>query len=96
MVQSLLERELRRAMDLAKLPSIPLYPEGRPCTRPTTRRLLDDFAPLSRHTLTLVQSLKQRMWQANSNGLPQHDPAYRGGSLVEVIGGIRLFEFAVR
>jgi len=52
MVQSLLERELRRAMDSAKLPSIPLYPEGRPCTRPTTRRVLDYFAPLSRHTLT--------------------------------------------
>jgi transposase len=52
MVQSLLERELRRAMNAAKLPSIPLYPEGRPCTRPTTRRVLDYFAPLSRHTLT--------------------------------------------
>ena len=52
MVQSLLERELRRAMESAKLPSIPLYPEGRPCTRPTTRRVLDYFAPLARHTLT--------------------------------------------
>jgi transposase len=51
MVQSLLERELRRAMDSAKLPSIPLYPEGRPCARPTTRRVLDYFAPLARHTL---------------------------------------------
>jgi len=51
MVQSLLERELRRSMKSAKLASIPLYPEGRPCTRPTTRRVLDYFAPLSRHTL---------------------------------------------
>lgn len=58
MVQSLLERELRRAMDSAKLPSIPLYPEGRPCTRPTTRRVLDYFAPLSRHTLTSPTSRK--------------------------------------
>jgi transposase len=58
MVQSLLERELRRAMDSAKLPSIPLYPEGRPCTRPTTRRVLDYFAPLSRHTLTSATATK--------------------------------------
>lgn len=58
MVQSLLERELRRAMDSAQLPSIPLYPEGRPCTRPTTRRVLDYFAPLSRHTLKSATSSK--------------------------------------
>jgi len=58
MVQSLLERELRRAMVSAKLTAIPLYPEGRPCTRPTTRRVLDYFAPLARHTLTSPTSSK--------------------------------------
>lgn len=57
MVQSLLERELRRAMAAAELPSIPLYPEGRPCPRPTTRRVLDYFAPLSRHTLLSSHSV---------------------------------------
>ena len=56
MVQSLLERELRRAMESAELPSIPLYPEGRPCAHPTTRRVLDYFAPLSRHQLTSATS----------------------------------------
>ena len=34
------------------LAELPLYPEGRPCSRPTTRRVLDYFAPLSSHTLT--------------------------------------------
>lgn len=52
LVQSLLERELRRAMSKSHLTELPLYPEGRPCSRPTTRRVLDYFAPLSSHTLT--------------------------------------------
>jgi transposase len=51
LVQSLLERELRTAMQQAGIEALPLYPEGRPCKRPTTRRLLDVFAPLERHTL---------------------------------------------
>jgi len=36
LVQTLLERELRRAMIREKLESLPLYPEDRPCSRPTT------------------------------------------------------------
>jgi transposase len=52
LVQALLERELRTAMHAAGIESLPLYPEGRACKRPTTRRLLDVFAPVQRHTLT--------------------------------------------
>ena len=51
MVQSLLERELRKAMSSQGIESVPLYPEGRACVRPTTRQLLDVFEPLARHTL---------------------------------------------
>jgi len=51
MVQSLLERELRQAMAAQGAQALPLYPEGRACTRPTTRQLLDTFEPLARHTL---------------------------------------------
>jgi hypothetical protein len=51
MVQSLLERELRQAMASEGIASLPLYPEGRACVRPTTRQLLDVFEPVSRHTL---------------------------------------------
>jgi len=32
LVQTLLERELRRAMMREKLESLPLYPEDRPCS----------------------------------------------------------------
>jgi hypothetical protein len=31
--------------------SLPLYPEGRPCFRPTARRLIDVFEPIQRQTL---------------------------------------------
>jgi transposase len=53
LVQALLERELRRAMEREELDSLPLYPEGRPCTCPTTRKLIDLFEPVQRHTLTV-------------------------------------------
>jgi transposase len=50
MLQALLERELRQAMGKSEIESLPLYPENRRCFRPTTRRVLDLFAPISRHT----------------------------------------------
>ena len=51
LVEALLERELRQAMERKEIKSLPLYPEGRPCRRPTTRRLIDLFEPIQRHTL---------------------------------------------
>jgi transposase len=52
-VQTLLERELRQAMERAKIQSLPLYPEDRACRRPTTRKILDSFDGVQRHELTL-------------------------------------------
>ena len=52
LVESLLERELRRAMDGAGTASLPLYPEGRECRRPTARRVIDVFEDMHRHELT--------------------------------------------
>jgi len=51
LAQTLLERELRRAMARQGLESLPLYPEGRPCRRPTTHRVLEVFEMLQRHVL---------------------------------------------
>ncbi len=51
MVQALLERELRVAMQNKGVESIPLYAEGRACAHPTTRQVLDVFEPIARHTL---------------------------------------------
>jgi transposase len=52
LVESLLERELRRAMDRAGIESVPLYPEGRPCRRPTARRVIELFEEVQRHELS--------------------------------------------
>ncbi len=55
-IQTLLERELRQAMASQGLKSLPLYPEGRPCTRPTAHRVIEIFEPIQRHVLTATRS----------------------------------------
>jgi transposase len=55
LLEALLERELRRQMVKAKITSLPLYPEGRPCRRPTARRVLDLFDNVQRHTLRIAE-----------------------------------------
>ncbi len=52
LAEALLERELRRAMHREGIKSLPMYPEGRPCRRPTARRLIDLFGNVQRHALT--------------------------------------------
>jgi len=52
LVQTLLERELRQAMQQQQIPALPLYPEARACTRPTTARVLEAFDNVQRHVLT--------------------------------------------
>jgi transposase len=49
--ESLLERELRLAMARDGVESLPLYPEGRACRRPTARRVIDLFEDVQRHEL---------------------------------------------
>jgi transposase len=50
-VQTLLERELRQAMERAKIESLPLYPEDRACRCPTARKVIDLFDGVQRHEL---------------------------------------------
>jgi transposase len=52
LVESLLERELRRAMEREGMASVPLYPEGRACRRPTARKVIDLFEDVQRHELS--------------------------------------------
>jgi transposase len=59
LVQTLLERELRQAMQREKIDQLPLYAEGRACRRPTARKLLDLFEPIQRHELTLPDGKRQ-------------------------------------
>jgi transposase len=49
LLQTLMERDLRLAMQRNDLTSLPLYPEDRACRHPTARRVIDIMQPLSRH-----------------------------------------------
>ncbi len=51
LVEALLERELRRAMERKGIESLPLYPERRACRRPTARKVIDLYEDVQRHTL---------------------------------------------
>jgi transposase len=51
LVQALIERELRLAMKRERIVELPLYPEQRPCRRPTTEQILRLFSLAERHTL---------------------------------------------
>ena len=51
LVEALLERELRQAMARGNVDRIRIYPEGRGCRNPTTRRLIEVFEDVQRHHL---------------------------------------------
>ncbi len=51
LVEALLERELRRAMEREGIESLPLYPERRACRRPTARKVIDLYEDMQRHSL---------------------------------------------
>jgi len=51
LVQALLEREIRGAMERAGVPMLPLYPEQRKCRAPSAARILEEFGRLQRHRL---------------------------------------------
>jgi transposase len=52
LVEALLERELRRAMEREEIEALPLYPERRACRRPTARKVIDLFEDVQRHELS--------------------------------------------
>ena len=51
LVQALIEREPRLAMKRAHIEELPIYPEQRPCRRPTTEQIPRLFSLAQRHTL---------------------------------------------
>jgi transposase len=61
LVQTLLERELRQAMARTGEATLPLYPEARPCARPTTHRLIEVFSPIQRHEVRVGEGEPQVM-----------------------------------
>lgn len=63
LVQTLLERQLRRAMLANDIESVAVYPENRPSKRPTARRVFDLFEPVQRHELNADGERKQFVTQ---------------------------------
>lgn len=61
MAQTLLERELRRGMLASGMKTLALYPEGRPCARPTAHRVIEMFEPIQRHVLQMGDAEPQVM-----------------------------------
>ena len=65
LIGALIEREVRNGMARAALAHIPLYPEFRNCTAPSTERILEIFATVTRHQLhhhhTLVQTFEPEL-----------------------------------
>ncbi len=51
LLQSLIEHELRLAMDREGIEDLPLYPKLRPCARPTIEQVLRLFGLVERHRL---------------------------------------------
>ena len=51
LLNALIERELRLAMEREKIQSLPLYPEQRECIYPTAIRIIDLFSDQRRHIL---------------------------------------------
>jgi len=52
LVQSLIERQLRRAMETNGVPDLPLYPEERATKRPTAEQVFRLFSFVLRHTIS--------------------------------------------
>jgi transposase len=81
LVQALIERELRLAMQRENIEQLPLYPEQRQCLHPTTEQILRLFSFAERHTLTedgkTVQSFEPQLTDLQRQlltllGVPEH------------------------
>jgi len=59
LVQALIERELRAAMNREKIARLPLYPEQRLCAHPTTEQILGLFSFAERHELARDRNIVQ-------------------------------------
>jgi transposase len=60
LVQALIERELRRAMARDGIDELPIYPEQRQCSHPTTEQVLRLFSLAERHQLRQLGRTVQR------------------------------------
>jgi transposase len=62
LVHALIELQVRRRMAADGLKTLPLYPEGRPCKRPTADRMLSLFEDVRCHRLLTCTNVSCRMF----------------------------------
>jgi transposase len=79
LVQALLEREVRQRMQEAGIESLPLRPENRPCTRPTSELILQALEGQRRHRLINAEGVEAYRF---------HDPA--SDAATTVLGLLRI------
>ena len=79
LVQALIERELRQAMQAAEIEQIPLYPEARACRRPTTEHILRLFSLAERVTL-LAGTEVVRVFPPRTHRAAEPSPAPAGSA----------------
>jgi transposase len=60
LVQGLIERQIRQAMERDGIEELPIYPEERMCRRPTSLQILRLFTPAERHFLIKNDVVVQR------------------------------------
>lgn len=58
LVNAIIEREMRQAMKRRRLKTLPIYPEGRQCKRPTTEQIFKVFENLMVHQLSSPGGLR--------------------------------------
>lgn len=63
LVHALIERQVRRRMAADGIETLPLYPEGRPCERPTADKILSLFNDVRCHRLLTAANVSCRMFQ---------------------------------
>jgi transposase len=71
LVQALIERELRQAMQAAQIEQLPLYPEARACRRPTTEHILRLFS-LAERVSVLAHGKVVRVFPPQLTELQHH------------------------
>lgn len=57
LLHALLERQVRQAMQVHALGSLPIYPETRECEKPTAEKVLALFESLRRHRLLQAENV---------------------------------------
>lgn len=71
LVNALLEREVRRAMERRGVKKLPLYPEERACKAPSAERLLEIFGPVQRALLYNKRGVLIQRFEPELNLLQQ-------------------------